>query len=104
MWVTGNYLTCRYAPFSREAAMLGYLLKGMPEIAFKNIALAVARDLSDHPDFSERNHKTSDHDRTVPTGKKYPVKFRCHYLLLQLIKQNADYSRCFPDNLLEDSI
>jgi hypothetical protein len=82
-----NFLTCRYAPFSSEAGMLGYLLKGMPEIAFNNIELAVLCDLSDHPDFSGRNHKTSDHNRTVPTGKKYPAKFRCHHLLLQVTKQ-----------------
>lgn len=87
--ITGNYLTCRYAPFSSEAGMLGYLLKGMPETAFNNIAAAIPRDLSDHPDFSGRNHKTSDHDRTVPTGKKYPAKFRCHHLLLQLTKKTS---------------
>jgi hypothetical protein len=87
--ITGNYLTCRYAPFSSEAGMLGYLLKGMPETTFNNIAAAIPRDLSDHPDFSGRNHKTSDHDRTVPAGKKYPAKFRCHHLLLQLTKKTS---------------
>jgi hypothetical protein len=87
--ITDNYLTCRYAPFSSEAGMLGYLLKGMPEKAFSNIAAAIPCDLSDHPDFSRRNHKTSDHDRTIPEGKTYPAKFRCHHLLLQLTKQSS---------------
>lgn len=86
--ITGNYLSCRYAPFSSEAGMLGYLLKGVPKIAFKNIEMAVPCVLSDHPNFSERNHKISDHDRTVPEGKKYPSKFRCHHLLLQLKKSS----------------
>jgi hypothetical protein len=85
--ITDNYLTCRYAPFSSEAGMLGYLLKGIPETAFNKIAVDVPCVLSDHPDFSGRNHKISDHDRIVPTGEKYPVKFRCHHLLLQLTKK-----------------
>lgn len=87
--ITGNYLSCRYAPFSSEAGMLGYLLKGIPEIAFNNIALAVPCDLSEHPNFSGRAHKISDHDRTIPEGKTYPAKFRCHHLLLQLTKQSS---------------
>jgi hypothetical protein len=87
--ITGNYLTCRYAPFSSEAGMLGYLLKGIPETAFNKIALAVPCILFDHPDFSGRNHKISDHDRTVPEGKTYPAKFRCHHLLLELAKKSS---------------
>lgn len=85
--ITGNYLTCRYAPFSSEAGMLGYLLKGSSTIAFNNIGTAVPCTLSDHPDFLERQHKVSDHKRTVPTGERYPVKFRCHHLLLELTKK-----------------
>ncbi len=69
--------------------MLGYLLKGIPETAFKNIAVAVPCVLSDHPDFSGHNHKISDHQRNLPVGKTYPVKFRCHHLLLQLTKQSS---------------
>ncbi len=84
--ITRNYLTCRYAPLSSEGGMLGYLLKGTPEIAFENIAKAVPCVLSDHPNFSERHHKTSDHQRTVPKDKTYPAKFCCH-LLLQLTQK-----------------
>lgn len=87
--ITGNYLTCRYAPFSSEAGMLGYLLKGIPNAAFKNIGTAVKCSLFNHPDFSGRDHKISDHDRRVPTGKIYPAKFRCHHLLLQLTKKSS---------------
>jgi len=86
--IRDNYLPCNYAPFSSEAGMLGYLLKGIPETAFKNIAVAVPCVLSAHPDFSGRDHKVSDHDRSVPEGKTYPAKFRCHHLLLQLTKQS----------------
>jgi hypothetical protein len=85
--ITGNYLTCRYAPFSSEVGMLGYLLRGSSTIAFNNIGTAVPCTLSDHPDFLERQHKVSDHTRTVPMGERYPVKFRCHHLLLELTKK-----------------
>jgi|GEM_PF-537864 len=87
--ITSNYLNCLYAPFSREAGMIGYLLKGIPETAFKNIAVAVPCVLSDHPDFSGHYHKISDHHRNVPVGKTYPAKFRCHHLLLKLTKQSS---------------
>ena len=85
--ITGNYLTCRYAPFSSEGGMLGYLLQGSSEIAFKNIEIAISCTLSDHPDFVGRDHKISDHQRIVPEDKTYPDKFRCHHLILPLSKE-----------------
>ena len=87
--INSNFLTCRYAPFSSEAGMLGYFLTGTPTIAFNNIEKAVSCTLSDHPDFSDRDHKTSDHQRTVPEGKSYPLQFRCHHLLLELQKKTT---------------
>ena len=79
-----NFLTCRYSPFSNEAAMLGYLLVGSSEITFANIAKKGKWGLSAHNHFPKRNHRTSDHERKVPEGKPYPIHFRCHHLLLQL--------------------
>lgn len=82
--ITDNYLTCRYAPFSSEAGMLAYLLKGSPKNAFGNIAKSVPCLLTDHVDFQNRDHKTSDHQRIVPAGKNYPSNFRCHHLILKI--------------------
>ena len=82
--ITGNFLTCRYAPFSGEGAMLGYLMAGEPVKVFDNIAIKTPCALSDHPDFCSQAHKTSDHIRIVPVGKLYPVHFRCHHLILPL--------------------
>jgi len=82
--VKKNFLTCRYSPFSSEAAMLGYLLSGYCETAFNNIAEKGAWELAAHAHFPDREHRTSDHKREVPEGKLYPVEFRCHHLLLQL--------------------
>jgi len=85
--ISENFLKYRYAPFSSEGGMLGYLLQGSPKVAFKNIETAVSCDLSDHPDFVGRDHKISAHQRVVPEDKTYPDKFRCHHLLLQLSKE-----------------
>lgn len=82
--INDNFLTCRYAPFSGDGAMLGYLLAGDPVIAFENIEMKVPCCLEDYPDFTSYNHKTSNHDRSVPVGKGYPINFRCHHLLMSL--------------------
>ena len=84
--ITSNFLTCRYAPFSGEGAMLGYLMAGEPAKVFENIAIKTPCVLSDHPDFGSQAHKTSDHIRLVPVGKLYPVNFRCHHLIMPLRK------------------
>ena len=80
--VTGNYLTCRYAPFSPEGGLLGYLLKGTAKNALANIAKKLGVDLHAHPDFADRPHRTSDHSRAVPKGKPYSKRFRCHHMIL----------------------
>lgn len=83
--INDNFMTCRYSPFSSEGGMLGYLLSGDPDKAFTNIAKKVPCTLNDHPDFPDRDHKTSDHQRIVPPGKSYPINFRCHHLLFKII-------------------
>jgi hypothetical protein len=83
--INENFLTCRYAPFSSQGGMLGYLFSGDSNKAFTNIASKVPCTLSDHPDFPNRDHKTSDHQRVVPSGEFYPAEFRCHHLLLKII-------------------
>lgn len=83
--INSNFLTCRYAPFSREGAMLGYLLAGVPENVFDNIENNLPCSLDNHPDFGSYDHKTSDHIRSVPVGKTYPANFRCHHLIMPLL-------------------
>ena len=78
-----EYLKCRYAPFSSEGSMLGYLLSGAPTDAFRHIAKRVPCKLKDHPSFLSRPQKVSKHVRSVPIGKSYPVTFRCHHLMLE---------------------
>ncbi|MEA5592999.1 hypothetical protein [Rivularia sp. UHCC 0363] len=83
--IKDNFITCRYAPFSSQGGMLGYLFSGDPNKVFSNIETKVPCTLNDHPYFPKRDHKTSDHQRLVPPGKSYPAEFRCHHLLLKII-------------------
>lgn len=78
-----EFLKCRYAPFSSEGAMLGYLLSGSPNTAFKNISDKVPCKLYDHPKFRFRPQKLSRHIRSVPRRKAYPATFRCHHVILE---------------------
>lgn len=80
-----EFLSCRYAPFSSEGAMLAYLFSGNPNTAFQHIEAKVSCELCHHPVFPERNHKYSDHIRLIPANKKYPGQFRCHHLILMII-------------------
>jgi len=80
--VRDQFLTCRYAPFSSEGGMLGYLLSGEAETAFRNIALHLECHVQEHPAFKGRPHRLSRHIRTIPTGKAYPSNFTCHHLIL----------------------
>jgi hypothetical protein len=82
--IKSNFLTCRYAPFSSEAAMLGYLLEGDSGVAFSNIGNKGNWKLNTHPQFPDRDHRTSDHKRKIPEGKDYPANFRCHHLLFNI--------------------
>jgi len=82
--IRNNFLTCRYAPFSSEGGMLGYLVTGNPASAFDNIAAKIPGELRTHPDFTDRDHRTSDHVRSPPPGKGYPSDFRCHHMILCL--------------------
>ena len=81
--VKEEFLTCRYAPFSSEGAMLGYLLSGTPDDAFKNISAKTPCKLEDHPGFPARPQKWSHHARAVQAGKPYPATFRCHHLIFE---------------------
>lgn len=84
--IRDNFLTCRYAPFTGEGGMLGYLVAGDPERALSNIAAKIPCQLRMHPSFPDRDHRTSEHSRNVPHGKDYPRDFRCHHLILPLAK------------------
>lgn len=96
--IQNQFLTCRYAPFSSEGGMLGYLFSGEPSRAFNIIGVRVPCTLSHHPDFLDREHKTSAHQRTVPVSKNYTRDFRCHHLILQIFFDVNQEEQSLPDN------
>ena len=91
--VVNEFLTCRYAPFSGEGAMIGYLLSGTPSRAFVKIEAALGVKLTNWVPFSSRDHRISAHSRRVPDGKDYPKRFRCHHLLMPLGNESTPAKR-----------
>lgn len=82
--INDQFLTCRYAPFSGSAAMLGYLLSGSASDAFDDIGKKLGCTLlAVSGSSSARPHRTSHHVRVVPAGKSYPKDFTCHHLILR---------------------
>ncbi|MET1111799.1 MAG: hypothetical protein ABWX67_09780 [Allosphingosinicella sp.] len=78
-----QFLSCRYAPFSSSGAMLGYLLSGEAEEALENIGMRLGVAFAERTPISQdRPHRSTVHDRKVPTGKSYPTQFRCHHLMM----------------------
>jgi hypothetical protein len=82
--VKNEFLTCRYAPFSDEGAMLGYMLSGHPDRAFLKISQALSVKLTGHRDFPDRDHRVSSHLRKAPKNKPYPTIFCIHHLMMPL--------------------
>lgn len=83
--INEQFLTCRYAPFSGSAAMLGYLLDGAAAEAFETIAKKLSCTLDPIPEHFARNNRVSKHARSVPAGKNYPVSFLCYHIILEFV-------------------
>lgn len=80
--IRDQFLTCRYAPFVASGTMFGYLLDGSEQETLTNIAARLGTKFEDIGSGSlARSHRSSVHDRTVPTGKPYPTPFRCHHVI-----------------------
>jgi hypothetical protein len=79
--VNANFLTCKYAALTAEGAMLAYLLRGDPEVAYQMIADAIPCTLLPGWTDPPRNHRISEHQRAVPVDEDYSPKLRCHHLI-----------------------
>lgn len=83
--INDEFLTGRYAPFSRSAAMLGYLISGEGENVPSNIKSRLGCDLSPHSIFyPEHIHYISDHQRTFANKTWASGDFQCHHLIMPL--------------------
>ena len=80
--VAENFLTGRYATFSSEGAMLGYLLGGKADDALKNIARLLQCRLFKHKSFMRHPHRVSSHQRKKLPTSASPLRFQCHHLIL----------------------
>jgi len=87
--INSNFLTGRYATFSSEGAMLGYLLRGNPERTFEVIAAGLRETTMRHPHFLDRPHWISSHRRDDVRHLNSPREFTCHHLLLRIPTANA---------------
>ena len=82
--VETNFVKARYATFSSEGAMLGYLVTGDAETVLSHINNALGTALRNHPHFGRRPHRLSDHTRTNLPHPNSPADFVCHHLILRL--------------------
>jgi len=87
--VTENFLQCRYAPFSSQGGMLGYLLAGVPSSTLQSIARQLGCVLAPHTTFAGRDHACSRHQRKGRLCAKAPREFTCHHLII-LISSGHD--------------
>jgi hypothetical protein len=87
--VNENLLTARYATFSQEGAMLGYLLKGETETTFHEVHMNLGITLSKHPFFGQRSHRVSQHMRSAKAALVTP-DFTCHHLILSIPVSQPD--------------
>src|SRR6266481_1653557 len=62
--VQNRFLTGVYAPFSKEGAMIAFLLGGSVRTVFQSLATAISCTISRSAYIPSRNHRTSSHDRS----------------------------------------
>ena len=79
-----NFITRRYATFSSEGAMLGYLLQGEPERLFAALETSLAQALILHPNFPNRSQRMTIHKRDEAPHPHAPGEFVCHHLLFRI--------------------
>ncbi len=83
--INEEFLTGRYAPFSRSAAMLGYLLSGRASDAPTHIQNRLGTKLDPHPTLYPRySHHISKHHRILPNKSWASGKSQCHHMILPL--------------------
>ena len=88
--VKQNLLSGRYAPFSTEGAMVGYLLSGDATVVFELVATSLRCKLLHHASFPDRDHKVSPHTRDNLADQKSPHDFCCHHMIMWIAEQGHE--------------
>lgn len=78
--VQNKFVSCVYAPFSKEGAMIAFLLAGSVSTVFQSLSRAMGCTISRSAYIAARNHKTSSHARSAAACKY--KQFRCHHLVM----------------------
>jgi hypothetical protein len=82
--IQNNFTKSRYATFSSEGAMLGYLLQGEPERTFAALAISLVQALIPHPNFPDRAQRMTHHQRGQVPHPNSPRDFTCHHIILRI--------------------
>jgi hypothetical protein len=80
--VQDRFVTCVYAPFSKEGAMIAFLLAGSVKTVFQSLSTAMACTISPRGYIPGRDHRTSSHKRAAAKCKYN--EFRCHHLIMAI--------------------
>lgn len=78
--VRNRFIAGVYAPFSKEGAMLGFLLSGSMATVFRSLGRALRCRVSRRNYLTGRHHRTSTHNRP----RAQYLAFRCHHLLMAI--------------------
>jgi hypothetical protein len=78
--VKTRFVSCVYAPFSKQGAMIAFFLDGSVKAFLKHVKQALGCTLSRSWYFKGRYHKTSDHSRTGTAC--HHKAFVCHHLVM----------------------
>ena len=80
-----KYVEGKNSPFSTEAALGGYVIKGRLDDVFNAIQVKIKAVLIPSADFPSRAHRISEHvrDKTM-LPLVTPPEFVCHYMLFSL--------------------
>jgi hypothetical protein len=83
--IIAEFLTGRYAPFSRSAAMIGYLLSGPAEDAIPRIEKKLGEKLHTYPQCNPPySHHISEHFRELRNPNHAGGPFQCHHMIMPM--------------------
>ena len=78
--VNGRFLSCVYAPFSTQGAMIAFFLEGSVTTLLGRIRTGLGCSLSRSWFLKGRHHKTSQHERTAAACQH--KQFTCHHMVM----------------------
>ena len=81
-----EFVTGRYAPYVKCGAMLGYLLRGSPDVVFRHLSSRLGCCLRPLPEFDRKWHQVSVHYRALANPEFLSGPFLCHHLIMKIFR------------------